>query len=78
MIICRNECLGLTGGKKMGALFSGISMIALLGYLIVFVLGIMFLYKGFIYFSRKVESDQQLIEKLDQLIEVLNKENQNK
>ena len=59
----------------MGLLFGGFGVVTMLIYLFLVVLGGMFLYRGFIFFGRKVETDQALLQKLDQLIEKLDNVN---
>jgi len=61
----------------MVALFIDIGAFVVLIYLLVFVLLVMFLYRGFVYFGRKLEADERLLEKLDRLMEVIEKDKHN-
>jgi hypothetical protein len=54
----------------MMGIASGLSVINLL----LFVLIVMFLYNGYVYFRRSNEAKEKLMYKLDRIIEILDKE----
>jgi hypothetical protein len=54
-------------------MFGGLSMLAVLVYLVLVVLAAMFMFRGIVYFKQKAETDRALLQKVDQLIEVLDK-----
>jgi uncharacterized membrane protein len=58
----------------MMGIASGLSVITLLIYALLFVLIVLFLYNGYVYFRRSNEVKEKLMYKLDRIIEILDKE----